>query len=295
MRLLADDGVHVVAPYLTDLERDPSLPAEAAMLDVEDPVATAAAMAGCGAVVHLAARSGGIQFQGADDADVYATNRRLTESVLAAASQAGVGRVFLASSAVIYRNSDEPLVESDPLLTPADRPTGYAWSKLADEVAAAWWSGGGGETVIGRFSNVYGPGASFDPARSTVVHALVRRAVESVGVGPLTVWGDGTAVRSFVHAEDTARAVVTILAKGEPGGIYNVDSGIAVSIRALAELVAERVDPALALAFDASKAGGQPVRVLDVTRLRAIGFEPEVELADGIAGVVEAFRASQQA
>lgn len=233
-------------------------------------------------VVHLAARAGGIGFQEADHAAVFRENTAITRAVLAAAAGAPARRVFLASSAVVYAaDAPEEIPETGPLVRPA-QATGYAWSKLTDEAAAAWTRGC--EVVVGRFANVYGPGG---PA-STVVHGLIRRAVSERASGRLTVWGDGSAVRSFLYVDDAARAVLAVLERGAAGGVYNLDASEPVAIRDLAALVRDAVDPGLALSFDATRPSGPARRVLDTARLRALGWQPQVDLSTGIAATAAA-------
>lgn len=276
---LAAVGVDVLALHVPGTDPVRGFPADSRPVDLEDAAGVAAACAHADAVIHLAARAGGIQFQSAGDDTVFEVNRRMTDNVLAAAGRNGISRVFLASSMVIYRPSDQPISEDHPQLEPDDHPSPYAWSKIVDEIAAAQHPDL--EVCIGRFGNVYGPGGSFDPERSTVVHALIDRALRSTD-GELTVWGDGTAVRSFVFVEDVARAVVLILGAGTPGAAYNVDSGIGHTIAEVATAVRDAVDPALRLRFDPSRPTGPKVRVGSIARLRALGFPAPVGLVDGL-------------
>jgi GDP-L-fucose synthase len=292
-RLVARNA-EVVVPY-RDGERVPEgVPGTYVVADLEDAGEVSALMQGAAAVVHLAARSGGIQFQEASQVDVFAENQRISNTVFAAAVDAGVGRLFFASSAVVYRGDrSRPTAESDPVLTPGDRPSGYAWSKLTDEAVSGWWTATGAlEAVGGRFSNVYGPGGSFDSSRSTVVHALIERMAAADPGAEVDVWGDGSAVRSFVYVEDCAGAVVTILEQGDAGAVYNVDGGRPISIADLAALVRDAVEPTLRLRFDPTKPSGVPYRVLDIARLRSLGFEPAVTLEEGIRRTVAAYRAA---
>jgi GDP-L-fucose synthase len=276
---LAAVGAEVSAVHVPGTLPAADLPGNSLAVDLEDAEQVAAACVGAQAVVHLAARAGGIQFQSAGDDTVFATNRRMTDNVLDAASRRGISRVFLASSMVIYRPSDQPIGEDHPQLDPSDYPSPYAWSKIVDESAAVRYPQL--EVCIGRFGNVYGPGGSFDPERSTVVHALIDRALRST-TGELTVWGDGTAVRSFVFVEDVARAVVLILGAGAPGTAYNVDSGVGHTIAEVAAAVRDAIDPALRLSFDPSRPTGPQMRVGSIERLRALGFTAPVGLPDGL-------------
>lgn len=295
VRLLDAVGAQVRCPYRPGHSMVAALPGDHLAVDLRDAPRLAEAMAGIDLVVHLAARSGGIQFQQAAHAEVFAENHRLTHTVLQVASRVGVRRVFLASSAVVYRPQAPQVAaalhETAPLITPAEGPvSGYAWSKLTDEVLGSWYARTGAlEVVAGRFGNVYGPGGSFDRARSTVVHALVRRAVEAVPSGSLVVWGDGTPVRSFVYVDDAARGALTVLTRAASGEVCNIDSGRPITIRDLAVTVRDIVAPTIALEFDLSKPRGLPQRVLDIAQLSGLGFVPKVPLDQGIRTTVQRY------
>ena len=262
---------------------------EVRVVDVTDTKAAAAALDGCSSVIHLAARAGGIQMH--DTSGLYRSNRTVTDSVLEACAIRGISDVFIASSQVVYRNAEGPLDETSPIVSSVDNPTQYAWSKASDEVIARWWgSTDGRRVVIGRFGNIYGAGASYDDAHSTVVHALIRRFCEAQSGSRVEVWGDGSAVRSFLYVADAAAGVVAALNRGEPGGVYNIDSGVAHTIADVAMTINEVVGNDLELVFDATKPSGVSFRVGSVDRLGALGFKPTVSLKDGIAATVADFR-----
>ncbi len=288
-------GAAAVCPRRPGSPHPRDLPGSHPAVDLLDTPALTAALRDVDLVVHLAARSGGIQFQESEEVDVFGANHAVTRSVLDASRAAGVRRVFLASSGVVYSGAAGELIgEHDQLASPnRDRVSGYAWSKLTDELLGCWFAAAGAfEVVAGRFANVYGPGGSFDPARSTVVHALVRKAVEAAPGGRMRVWGDGTAVRSFLHVEDAGRAVVTVLARGVSTHAYNLDGSQPVTIAELATAIRDEVDPAIALEFDRDRPQGPARRVLDSAELRALGWAPTVSLADGIRSTVAAYRAT---
>jgi GDP-L-fucose synthase len=266
------------------------LPGGSIAFDLEDGDRVASVVEGFDFVVHLAARAGGIQFQQEGGADVFSSNRHITDNLLSACAGSNVQRVFIASSLVTYRASSEPLTEASPQLGPSDRPNPYAWSKITDEVVAAWHLRL--EVVVGRFGNVYGPGAPFEPDRSTVIHALIDRAARLDDGEDLVVWGDGTAVRSFVYVGDAAQAVLIGLTKGEPGEAYNIDSGTEVTIAGLASTVRDVVNPSLNLVFDPSKPAGAPYRVASIDKLAALGYRPAVALEDGLRQTLEWYRES---
>jgi nucleoside-diphosphate-sugar epimerase len=287
VRALTDAGAHPVVVHHPDTPAMAGLYGDVLALNLDDRTAVADALAGVDMVAHLAARAGGIQFQEDGAAEVFAQNRRMTDHVLEACALHGVRRVFLASSLVVYRASDRPFGETHPVLGPGDRPSPYAWSKITDEVVAGWFEAT--DVIIGRFGNVYGPGASFDPGRSTVVHALIDRAARLPDGDELLVWGDGSAVRSFVFVEDVARAAVALLERGEVGA-YNVDSGRPVTIAELAATVRDAVNPSLGLAFDASRPAGAPFRVPLIDKLSGLGYQPEVDLEEGVRRTVAWYR-----
>lgn len=243
-------------------------------------------------MVHLAARSGGIQLQLGGES-LFDVNTRITSNALRIAIAAGVRRIFVASSAVVYPPSERTLhLESDPVLNPAhDDVSEYAWSKLTDEARARWYAATGAtEVVIGRFANVFGPGGSFDPSRSTVIHALIKRLVDSSDEEPLEVWGSGSAERTFIYIADAARAVVRVLADGEPDETYNVSSGLPISVRELAQAVIARSGLNRTIRFLPDKPEGPRFRLLDATKLQMLGFEAEVSLNHGIDRTLEYYR-----
>jgi len=290
-QLAAAGAAEILVPYRPGTEPVASLPGVHVEADVRDADSVGRVAAGCDLVVHLAARSGGIAFQrdgtASGQAGVLAENHAMTQSVLAAAAAGGVRRVFLASSAVVYRG-EGALDEDAPLVTPGDGSvTGYAWSKLTDEALGSWYARAGAiEVVIGRFGNVYGPGGP----RSTVVHALVTRALSAPRGGTLVVWGDGSAVRSFVHVDDAARAVLGLLERGESGAVYNIDNSQPVTIERLAVTICDVVGRQLSVQFDHSKPTGPRHRVPDASRIRRLGFAPLVPFDQGIERTVAAFR-----
>lgn len=250
------------------------------------------AFTGTECVVHLAAKAGGIQFQREGAREVFSANRKITDNVLDACRESRVRRVFLASSLVVYKEQSRPFVETDPHLGLRDRPHPYGWSKITDEVVASWSSEP--EVVTGRFGNVYGPGAPLEPGRSTVVHALIDRAARATDNSDFVVWGDGRATRSFIYVEDAARGVVSALENGQPGEAYNIDTGHAITIADLAELIRDLVNPTLNLRFDDSKPSGAPYRVGSPDKLMSLGFTPKWTLAEGIRATVDWYRRRQR-
>lgn len=246
------------------------------------------ALAGADYVVHLAARSGGIGFQNEPDWSVWTDNTTTTSHILKAAVTSGVRGVFLASSAVVYEPlASGPIPEANPLIAGPDAGGVYAWSKVCDEAAGEWFFRTYGlKVAAGRFTTIYGPRDPGHRPGATVIEDLIHRARGLDHGEPLVVWGDGSQVRSFIHVDDVATAVLQILTGGTPGSTYNVDTGIPTSIAGLADLILRHVAPASPLTFDPSKPSGVPYRVLDPGRLRKLGWEPAWSLEGGIAQLV---------
>jgi GDP-L-fucose synthase len=291
VRALSDAGATVTTTHPPEGPAVGELPAHVVELDLGSDDRIYAAAEGMDAVVHLAARSGGIQLQERDHAALLADNLRMSRQVFDACRRASVPRVFTASSAVVYRGGSAALNEEAPKLAPgAGALTGYAWSKLTEEALAGWATAAGTPVVIGRFANVYGPGGSFDPDRSTVLHALVRKAVEAAPEGRVPVWGDGSAVRSFVYVEDAARAVVAVLTAGEPAMAYNIDATEPITVGDAAAAVCAAVSPGLQPAFEPDRPSGPSHRVLDNRRLTGLGWRPGVSLREGLGRTVDDYR-----
>jgi GDP-L-fucose synthase len=224
-------------------------------------------------------------------AGIFRGNRALTDTVLGACAANGIDDVFLASSQVVYRSSNDALEEGSPIMSSVDSPTQYAWSKATDEVVGLWWGEESNRrVVVGRFGNIYGPGAPYGENRSTVIHALIRRFTEAEPGSTVEVWGDGSAVRSFLYVGDAAAGVVAVLRDGESGSVFNIDSGIPVSIMDLAREINDAVGTDLQLVFDADRPTGVPYRVGSIDRLTAIGYRPSTTLTEGLGATISDFR-----
>jgi GDP-L-fucose synthase len=143
-------------------------------------------------------------------------------------------------------------------------------------------------------TNLYGPGDNFDLQGSHVLPALMRKCHEAkaAGASAVSVWGSGTPLREFMHADDLASACVFLMERFDGDGPINVGTGEELSIRDLARLVAEVVGFTGRLEFDASKPDGTPRKVMDSGRLRGMGWRPAISLRDGVASTYQWYRAS---
>jgi GDP-L-fucose synthase len=247
------------------------------------------------AVILAAARVGGIQANNTRPALFMRDNLLIQDNVIDAAYRAGVEKlVFLGSSCIYPKFAPQPIKE-ESLLTGALEPTNewYAVAKIAGlKMCQAYRREFGFNAIALMPTNLYGPGDNFDLQNSHVLPALIRRFHEAKlrGSAEVTVWGTGTPRREFLHVDDLADAIVHLLATYDEEAIVNVGWGEDVTIAELAQLVADVAGFRGAVAFDASKPDGTPRKLLDTTRLGALGWRPRIPLRQGIEGTYAWFR-----
>jgi len=245
-------------------------------------------------VVLAAAKVGGILANATYPADFLSDNLRIQVNVLDAAARTGVQRlIFLGSSCIYPKFADQPIRE-DSLLTGALEPTNdaYAIAKIAGILQIQALRRQHAVSFISAMpTNLYGPGDNFDLDGSHVIPAMIRKVHEAkqFGAPAVIMWGTGSPRREFLHVEDLARAVLFLLENYDSPETINVGVGEDLAIRELAELVAATVGFDGQLQWDPSKPDGTPRKLLDVSRLRALGWAPSVELADGVAATYEWF------
>ena len=239
------------------------------------------------AVIMAAARVGGIQANNVRPAEFIRDNLLIQDNVIDAAYQAGVAKfVFLGSSCIYPKLAPQPIRE-DSLLTGPLEPTNewYAIAKIAGvKMCQAYRRQYGFNAISLMPTNLYGPGDNFDLQNSHVLPALIRRFHEAKlrGDGSLTVWGTGTPRREFLHVDDLADAVIYLLKTYDDEAIVNIGWGQDVTIRELAEIVASVAGFRGRLEFDTSKPDGTPRKLLDTSRLTALGWVPKIKLKPGI-------------
>jgi len=247
------------------------------------------------AVILAAARVGGIQANNTRPALFIRDNLLIQDNVIDAAYRAGAQKlVFLGSSCIYPKFAPQPIQE-DSLLTGALEPTNewYAVAKIAGlKMCQAYRREFGFNAIALMPTNLYGPGDNFDLQNSHVLPALIRRFHEAKlrGDAAVTVWGTGTPRREFLHVDDLADAIVHLLATYDQEPIVNVGWGEDVTIAELANLVADVAGFRGAVRFDASKPDGTPRKLLDTTRLGALGWRPRIALREGIEGTYAWFR-----
>lgn len=216
---------------------------------------------------------------------LYATTM-LEMNMLEAARQAGVPKFLLTSSIGVYAPA-EIFKEDDVWSTfPSKHDWFSGWSKRIGELQVDaykieyQWN----DIAVVRPANVYGPYDNFDRENAMVVPSLIKRALS--GEDPFTVWGDGKAVRDFIHARDAARGIL-IVAEKMPKEPVNLGSGEGVSIKELVESVLSNLEKKPKIFWDISKPKGDRRRIMDTTRAKELGFEPEISLKQGISEVME--------
>jgi GDP-L-fucose synthase len=238
-------------------------------------------------VVLAAAKVGGIVANATYPADFISENLRIQVNVLDAAQRVGVTRLlFLGSSCIYPKFADQPIRE-DSLLTGPLEPTNdaYAIAKIAGVLhVQALRRQHGASFVSAMPTTLYGPGDNFDLETSHVLPAMIRKFAEAKDSGAPSVqlWGTGTPRREFLHVDDVASACVALLERYDEPEPVNIGVGEDISIRELAELVASVVGYDGALEFDTSRPDGTPRKLLDVSRIQALGWKAEIGLRDGL-------------
>jgi GDP-L-fucose synthase len=239
------------------------------------------------AVIMAAARVGGIHANNSQPALFIRDNLLIQDNVIDAAHRSGVAKfVFLGSSCIYPKLAPQPIKE-EYLLTGPLEPTNewYAIAKIAGvKMCQAYRREFGFNAISLMPTNLYGPGDNFDLQNSHVLPALIRRFHEAKvrGDESVTVWGTGTPRREFLHVDDLADAVLYLLRSYESEAIVNIGWGEDVTIRELAELVMSAIGYRGRLIFDANKPDGTPRKLLDVSRLTALGWQAKITLKSGI-------------
>lgn len=268
-------------------------------------------------VVLAAAKVGGIQANNSYPADFLLENLRIQNNVIETAWRSGVRRLlFLGSSCIYPKFAEQPICE-EALLTGELEPTNawYAIAKISGiKLCEALRLQHGFDAISLMPTNLYGPGDNYHPANSHVLPALIRRFHEASlqpeqGLGSsVTCWGTGTPLREFLHADDLGEACVFALERwnpaaddaphsrgaagenGDPLSFLNVGTGMDLTIRQLAEAVAEATGFRGEIRWDSSKPDGTPKKQLDVSRLAGLGWRARIPLAEGLRQAVASFR-----
>ena len=246
-------------------------------------------------VIDAAAKVGGILANDTYPADFIRDNLRIQTNLIQYSCEADVGKfVFLGSSCIYPKMAPQPMSE-EVLLTGPLEPTNewYAVAKIAGiKMCQAYRKQYGFDASSLMPTNLYGPGDNFDLETSHVLPALIRKFHEAKerGDAGVPIWGTGNPRREFLYVDDLANAVVFLAENYSAAEIVNVGVGEDIRIGDLAELVAEVVGFEGALEYDTSKPDGTPRKLLDVSRLRNLGWEARWSLRDGIAATYDWYR-----
>ncbi|MEN0109923.1 MAG: GDP-L-fucose synthase [Planctomycetota bacterium] len=254
-------------------------------------------------VVHAAGTVGGIHANRSRPADFLYDNLMIHATVLHAAQRTGVEKLlYLGSSCIYPRDCPQPMREEHLLTGPLETTNeAYAIAKIAGlKSCEAYRAQHGANFISAMPTNLYGPNDNFDLANSHVLPALIRKfhdarvAAEDGGSGEVTVWGSGRVRREFLHVDDLADACLFLMDHYDGETTINVGVGEDLTIAELVDLVREAVFPTATVAYDASMPDGTPRKLLDVSRIAALGWKPQIPLSDGIGATYAWFRSQTE-
>ena len=248
-------------------------------------------------VIDSAAIVGGIGANNSFPVDFLSKNLQIQNNLMDASHEANVERfVFLGSSCIYPRDCAQPIKEEYLMTGPLERTnSAYAVAKIAGiELVKSYRKQFNHRWISLMPTNMYGPGDNFDLETSHVLPAFINRFVTAKRncAKSVTLWGSGSPKREFLHTHDLAKAVLLASEKYDSEEHLNVGTGKDLSIKELASLVAKKAGFAGEIEWDASKPDGTPRKVLDVTRLQALGWEPRISLEAGIAETIQSFESN---
>ena len=265
-----------------------------AELDLRDRDATFTALheAAPDVVIDAAARVGGIMANSTYPVDFLQDNMLIQTNVMDAAHAAGVDRLlFLGSSCIYPRHATQPIRESSLMTGPLE-PTNqaYAMAKISGIFYIdAFRTQYGKRWISAMPTNLYGPNDNFDLETSHVLPAFIRRFHEAKrdGAAKVTVWGTGSPRREFLHVDDLADACLMLIDAYDSAETINIGWGDDLPIKELAETVASVVGFDGQIEWDTSKPDGMPRKLLDTSRINALGWRPTITLRDGVASTYD--------
>ena len=250
-------------------------------------------------VVLAAAKVGGIHANSTYPADFLLENLKIQTHVVETAWRQGVKRLLFLGSSCIYPKFAEQPIREEALLSGALEPTNewYAIAKITGiKLCAALRLQHGFDAISLMPTNLYGPGDNYHPTNSHVLPALIRRFHEAAerGDSSVTCWGSGSPFREFLHADDLGEACVFALERWRPQPNdlqhLNVGTGVDLTIKQLAEAVAEATGFQGEILWDTTQPDGTPKKQLDVSRMAALGWRARIPLSEGLRSTVQLFR-----
>ena len=246
-------------------------------------------------VVDAAAKVGGIGANNSKPVEFLADNLQIQNNLMQGAFEAGVEKfVFLGSSCIYPRDCAQPIKEEFLMTGPLESTnSAYAVAKIAGiEMINSFRKEHGLNWISLMPTNLYGPGDNFNLSESHVLPALIRRFVEAEAshAKEVTLWGTGSPLREFLHVDDLASAVVMASENYNQSMHLNVGTGHDLSIKALAELIADEAGFKGDIKWDSTKPDGTPRKVLDVSRITSMGWKPTITLEEGVASTIAWFK-----
>jgi len=242
----------------------------------------------------LAAKVGGIQANMSDPLEFLTENLRIQDACFAAVERTRPDKtLFLGSSCIYPRECPQPMSES-ALLTGPVEPTneGYALAKIVGLRTAQYLARSRDLKIVCPMPcNLYGTGDHFDLDRAHVLSSLVRRFVDArdAGAPSVTVWGDGSARREFLHVDDVVRAMLFFMESVDTEAVINVGPGTDVAIKELANMIRELVRFPGDIIWDRTKPNGMPRKCLEISKLSSLGFSPTVSLLDVVQRTIHEY------
>jgi len=251
-------------------------------------------------VVDAAAKVGGILANYEQPVEFLVQNLTIQNNLIEAAADFGTRKLlFLGSSCIYPKMAPQPISETALLTGPLETTNdAYAIAKIAGiKLCQSYAREYGKNFISGMPTNLYGPHDNYDLHNSHVLPAFIRKVHEAKksGAKSITVWGTGTPRREFLHTDDLADACVFLLDNYDEPDLVNIGCGEDVTIRELAETVCDVLGFDGSLEFDSSKPDGTPRKLLDISKIKSLGWSPKISLRDGIADAYRWFIANQGA
>ena len=246
------------------------------------------------AIIDAAAMVGGIGANSAAPVEFLSNNIQIQTNLMDAAHDANIEQfVFLGSSCIYPKLADQPIIESALLTGPLEETNkSYAIAKIAGiQLIDSYRSEYGRNWVSVMPTNLYGSNDNFDLDHGHVLPSLVNRFVTATKMDSpaIKLWGNGTPLREFLHADDFAQAIWFILNNYDAPGPINVGSGQEVSIAELAELIKVLTGYSGSVSWDTSKPNGTPRKFLDSSLIRGLGWTPKITLEEGLKKIIQEF------
>jgi len=245
-------------------------------------------------VFLAAAKVGGIHANNTQSADYFYENIMIQTNVIEAARKYGVKKLLFLGSSCIYPKLAEQPIKEEYLMTAPLEPTNssYAMAKIAGiEMCKAYRKQYGCNFISVMPTNLYGPNDNFAIPGSHVLPAFIRKFHDAKvhGISPVEIWGDGTPLREFLHVDDLADALMVLMEKYDSPQHINVGTGYDVPIKFLAKMIADIIGYEGDIQYNREYPNGTPKKLLDSSKMRALGWKPSISLEDGIRSTYKWF------